>query len=82
MGNGVVGRFIEQVCGSIRVDKYKDRLVTNVNDARWRGAEGWTGWRRGVENGLFGVENKRIGRVLLRIISYVLNYVRASIQSC
>jgi hypothetical protein len=40
MGDGIVGRFIKQVCRSTRIDKYKDELATNVNDARWRGAEG------------------------------------------
>ena len=76
MGNGVVGCYIEQVCRSTRVDKYKDGLVTNVNDARWRGTEGKAGWRGGVEGCLFEVENKRIGRVLLRSISYVLDKTR------
>ena len=77
MGDRIVGRFIMQVCRSTRIDKYKDGLATNVNDARWRGSEGRTGWRGGVEDCLLGVDNKSIGRVLLRIISYLLDKTRA-----
>ena len=81
MGDGIVGRFIKHVCRSTRIDKYKDGLATNVNDARWRGAEGRTRWRGGVEDCLLGVDNKSIGRVLLRIISYLLDKTRALVGS-
>jgi hypothetical protein len=36
MGDGIVGRFIKQVCRSTRIDKYKDGLATNANDAEGR----------------------------------------------